>query len=66
MCEHVGDELVGMEVGRHDEVQAEDTVEVGTYHLQGVGGEKHHDVYDEQVACYCWNVIHNKCVQFVH
>ena len=58
MGEHVCEELIGLEVGCKDEVQAENAVEVGTNHLHQVSGNKHHYVYDEQVACYCWNVVH--------
>ena len=51
MHEHISDELVDMEVLRHEEMKTTQTVEVCDAHLsEHKHGHEGEDVYDKQVA----------------
>lgn len=47
MSEHVGEELVKVEVGGKHEVQAEEVVKVDAKTAEYVGGKEDNDIYYE-------------------
>ena len=47
MCEHVGEELVKVEVRGKHEVQAEEVVKVDAKPAESVGGKEDNDIYYE-------------------
>ena len=58
MHEHVGEELVNLEIGGHEEVQTEDVVEVGALFLENYIGHKSQHVYYQKVFCDGWYIAH--------
>ena len=57
--EHVGEELPGAEVVGHEEVQAEDVVEVDVVCGEGYACKETQHVDDEQVFGYGWYCVHD-------
>ena len=60
--EHVGEQLVKAEIGRKEEVQAEQIVEVDALACEHPGGEEHQDVDNQQILCYRRNSEHTKSI----
>ena len=65
--EHIGEQLVEVEVARKDEVEAKNVVQPVGYLIAVArtahehGDEKHHDVHDEQAFCNKWYFAHHSC-----
>jgi len=58
MHKHVGEQLIQMEVGHHEEMQSEDVIEINAHTPEDECGKKHQYVYNQQVLCYRRNVAH--------
>ena len=66
MHEHVGDELVDLKIGGHEEVQAKEAIEVNA----GDGQEQLHgkecqNVDDKQILCNCWYSEHDTAISLL-
>ena len=58
MHEHVGYELIDVEVGRLEEVQTEYTGKVYSHRSNQLSDEEHHDVDDEKILCNYGDISH--------
>ena len=59
MHEHIREQLVQMEVGRQEEMQSENVVQVDAKPAKHPVGGKHQYVYNQQVLGYCRYVTHS-------
>lgn len=60
--EHIGEELIEMEVLGEEEVQAEQIVEVYAHAEEHFVGKESYHVDDKQIFGNGWNISHNYCI----
>ena len=66
MHEHVSDQLVDLEIRGHEEVQAEEVIEINAGDGQEqLHGEECQDVDDKEILCDCWYSEHDMAISLL-
>ena len=58
MHEHIGEQLINLEIGGKEKVQAQGIVQINANAAEHPGGRKHQYINYQQIFCYRWQSEH--------